>query len=208
VTRIDDLQWDSGGLIPAVVQDAKTGEVLTLAYMNRDSLIRTRELGETVFYSRSRNALWHKGETSGHYQKVMALMADCDRDAVVVQVRPLGPACHTGARTCFFEQVDGFAPAKREGIGFILEELEGVIRERKTTRPTGSYTTSLFEGGLKRILQKVGEEATETIVAALSGDRQETIKESADLIYHLMVGLHEMGISLEEIAAELQSRRR
>jgi phosphoribosyl-AMP cyclohydrolase / phosphoribosyl-ATP pyrophosphohydrolase len=208
VTRIDDLQWDSGGLIPAVVQDAKTGEVLTLAYMNRDSLIRTRELGETVFYSRSRNALWHKGETSGHYQKVMALMADCDRDAVVVQVRPLGPACHTGARTCFFEQVDGFAPAKREGIGFILEELEGVIRERKITRPPRSYTTSLFEGGLKRILQKVGEEATETIVAAMSGDRQETIKESADLIYHLMVGLQEMGISLEEIAAELQSRRR
>jgi phosphoribosyl-AMP cyclohydrolase / phosphoribosyl-ATP pyrophosphohydrolase len=208
VSRIDDLQWDTSGLIPAVVQDANTGEILTLAYMNRESLIRTLELGETVFYSRTRNALWHKGETSGHYQKVMGLMADCDRDAVVVQVQPLGPACHTGARSCFFEHVDGFKPVKRGGIGFILEELEGLIRERKTTRPTGSYTTSLFEGGLKRILQKVGEEATETIVAAMSGDRQETIKESADLIYHLLVGLQEMGISLEEIAAELQSRRR
>jgi phosphoribosyl-AMP cyclohydrolase / phosphoribosyl-ATP pyrophosphohydrolase len=208
VTRIDDLQWDTSGLIPAVVQDANTGEILTLAYMNRESLIRTRELGETVFYSRSRKALWHKGETSGHYQKVMGLMSDCDRDAVVVQVRPLGPACHTGARTCFFEQVDGFTPAKRGGVGFILEELEGLIRERKINRPPRSYTTSLFEGGLKRILQKIGEEATETIVAAMSGDRQETIKESADLIYHLLVGLQEMGISLEEIAAELQSRRR
>jgi phosphoribosyl-ATP pyrophosphohydrolase/phosphoribosyl-AMP cyclohydrolase len=135
-------------------------------------------------------------------------MADCDRDAVVVQVRPLGPACHTGARTCFYEQVDGFAPASRGSIGLILEELEGLIRERKSTRPPGSYTTSLFEGGLKRILQKVGEEATETIVAGMSGDRQETIKESADLIYHLLVGLREMGISLEEIAAELRSRRR
>jgi phosphoribosyl-AMP cyclohydrolase / phosphoribosyl-ATP pyrophosphohydrolase len=208
VTRIDDLQWDTSGLIPAVVQDANTGEILTLAYMNRESLIRTLELGETVFYSRTRNALWHKGETSGHYQKVMGLMADCDRDAVVVQVQPLGPACHTGARTCFFEHVDGFKPSNRGGIGFILKELEALIRERKTTRPTGSYTTSLFEGGLKRILQKVGEEATETIVAAMSGDRQETIRESADLIYHLLVGLQEMGISLEEIAAELQSRRR
>jgi phosphoribosyl-ATP pyrophosphohydrolase/phosphoribosyl-AMP cyclohydrolase len=208
VTRIDDLQWDTSGLVPAVVQDVNTGEVLTLAYMNRESLVRTREMGETVFYSRSRNELWHKGKTSGHYQKVMGLMADCDRDAVVVQVRPLGPACHTGARTCFFERVDGFTPLKQGGIGFILEELEGLIRERKSTRPAGSYTTSLFEGGLKRILQKVGEEATETIVAAMSGDREETIKESADLIYHLLVGLQEMGISLEEIAAELQSRRR
>ena len=206
--RIDDLQWDTNGLIPAVVQDANTGEILTLAYMNRESLIRTRELGETVFYSRSRKALWHKGETSGHYQKVMGLMADCDRDAVVVQVEPLGPACHTGARSCFFEEVEGFAPAKRGDIGFILEELERLIRNRRIERPTGSYTTSLFESGLKRILQKIGEEATETIIAAMSGDRHETIKESADLIYHLLVGFQEMGISLEDIAGELQSRRR
>lgn len=208
MTRIDDLQWDNNGLIPAVVQDASTGEVLTLAYMSRESLNRTRDLGETVFYSRSRNALWHKGETSGHYQKVMGLMADCDRDAVVVQVTPVGPACHTGARSCFFEEVEGFAPAKRGGIGFVLEELERLIRDRRINRPQGSYTTRLFESGLKRIVQKIGEEATETVVAAMSGDRHETIKESADLLYHLLVGLQEMGISLEEIAEELQQRRR
>ena len=208
MTRIDDLQWDNNGLIPAVVQDASTGEVLTLAYMSRESLNRTRDLGETVFYSRSRNALWHKGETSGHYQKVIGLLADCDRDAVVVQVTPVGPACHTGARSCFFEEVEGFAPAKRRGIGLVLEELERLIRDRKINRPQDSYTTRLFESGLKRIVQKIGEEATETVVAAMSGDRHETIKESADLLYHLLVGLQEMGISLEEIAEELQQRRR
>ncbi len=206
--KVKELVWDSAGLIPAVVQDATTGEVLTLAYVSGESLARTRELGETVFYSRSRQSLWHKGETSGHFQKVVSLTADCDCDAVVIRVNPRGPACHTGARSCFFEEVEGFAPNKGGGIGMILGELEQLIRERKLQRPEGSYTTELFNGGRKRILQKVGEEATETVLAGMSGDRQETIKEASDLLYHLLVAFREMDISLEEIAAELRSRRK
>lgn len=206
--RVEELGWDSGGLIPAVVQDATSGEVLTLAYVSRESLAKTRELGETVFFSRSRQSLWHKGETSGNFQRVVSLMADCDFDSVVIRVNPQGPACHTGARSCFFEEVEGFAPAAGGGIGFILGELEQLIRGRKLLRPEGSYTTALFDSGRKRILQKVGEEATETVVAGMSGDREETIKEASDLIYHLLVALREMDISLEEVAAELRSRRK
>ncbi len=208
MNKLDDLQWDSSGLMPAVVQDADTGEVLTLAYVNRKSLEKTRQLGETVFFSRSRQALWHKGETSGNSQKVVSLTADCDKDAVVIRVRPKGPACHTGARSCFFKEVDGFSPSSNTNIGSVLAELEELIRSRKTQRPHGSYTTSLFDRGLKRILQKVGEEAVETVVAGMSGDRQETIRESADLLYHLLVAFREMGISLDDLAAELQSRRK
>lgn len=208
MSTIADLKWGSTGLIPAVVQDASTGEVLAVAYVNRESLSRTLERGETVFYSRSRGALWHKGETSGNVQEVVTLMADCDRDAVVIRVHPKGPACHTGAQSCFFEEVEGFPPHKGGSIGAVLGELELVIRDRKLRRPQGSYTARLFERGLKRILQKVGEEATETVVAGMSGDRAETIKEASDLLFHLMVAFGELDIRLEEVAAELQSRRK
>lgn len=206
--NLEGLRWDAEGLIPAVVQDAGTGEVLTLAYVSRESLAKTRELGETVFFSRNRKALWHKGETSGNTQKVISLMADCDQDAVVIRVDPKGPACHTGARSCFFEEVDGFAAAGAKGIGAILSDLEKLIASRSVDRPKGSYTSRLFESGLKRILQKVGEEATETVVAGMSADRSETIKETADLLFHLLVALRALDISLEDVAAELESRRR
>ncbi len=206
--KLDDLQWDQGGLIPAVVQDAGTGEVLTLAYMSRESLERTRELGETVFFSRSRRELWHKGETSGNFQKVISLGADCDHDAVVIRVRPLGPACHTGARSCFFEEVEGFPRDGEDDIGRILGELERLIALRKAQHPEGSYTAGLFEKGPKRIFQKVGEEAVETVLAGMSGDGSEMIRETSDLLYHLLVALREMEIPLSAIAAELRSRRR
>jgi len=208
MNKLDDLQWDSSGVMPAVVQDADTGEVLTLAYVNRKSLEKTRQLGETVFFSRSRQALWHKGETFGNYQKVVSLAADCDKDALVIRVRPKGPACHTGARSCFFRELEGFSRPSDSNIGSVLAELEQLIAARKTQRPQGSYTTSLFDRGLKRILQKVGEEAVETVVAGMSGDRQETIREGADLLYHLLVAFSEMNISLDDLAGELQSRRK
>lgn len=206
--RIEELRWNADGLLPAVVQDAATGEVLSLAYMNKESLAKTRDLGDTVFFSRSRQSLWHKGETSGNFQKVVSVMADCDQDAVVVRVEPAGPACHTGARSCFFEELDGFAADRRPSIGRVLGELERLIAERKIKKPEGSYTARLFERGLKRMLQKVGEEATETIVAGLGGDRGEAIREVSDLLFHLLVALREMDISLDEVAAELQSRRK
>ena len=208
MNKFDDLQWDSRGLIPAVVQDAASGEVLSLAYISKESLARTRELGETVFFSRSRQTLWHKGESSGNYQKVISVTADCDKDSVLIRVDPAGPACHTGARSCFFEEVDGFAAPKTASIGAILNDLEKLIGERKTRRPEGSYTSKLFDRGLSKILQKVGEEATEMVIAAMSGDRQETIRESSDLLFHLLVSLREMGISLGDIAAELERRRK
>ncbi len=207
--KIKDLKWDSKGLVPVVVQDARTGEVLTLAYMNAESLAKTCELGETVFFSRSRGSLWHKGETSGNYQKVVGLKADCDMDALVVQVVPQGPACHTGARSCFFEPVEGFEPMDDlASIGRTLGELEQVIADRKAHRPEGSYTARLLDKGLKRIMQKVGEEAVETVVAGIGGDREETVRETADLLYHLLVGLSALDIQLRDVAVELQKRRK
>ncbi len=206
--KTEELRWGSDGLIPAVVQDAATGEVLTLAYMNRESLARTRELKETVFYSRSRQSLWHKGESSGNSQTVISVMADCDQDALVVRVDPRGPACHTGARSCFFEEVEGFDPAQGRSLGAVLGELERLISSRKLERPEGSYTARLFDKGIKRILQKVGEEATETVVAGMGGDREETIREASDLLFHLLVALRELNITLDDVAAELQSRRK
>lgn len=206
--KIEELQWNSNGLIPAVVQDAATGEVLTVAYMNPQSLSRTRDLREAVFYSRSRQSLWHKGETSGNFQRIVSIMTDCDQDALVVRVDPQGPACHTGARSCFFEEVEGFAADRGQSMGAILGELERVIATRKLQRPEGSYTAKLFDKGLKRILQKVGEEATETVVAGMSGDRKETVREVSDLLFHILVALREMGISLDEVATELRSRRK
>ena len=194
---IEKAKFGADGLIPAVVQDARTREVLTVAYMNKEALQLTIEKSETWFWSRSRQQLWHKGETSGNSQKVTKLSLDCDRDTVLVEVEPLGPACHTGSYSCF-----GVEPAL-EGI---LQELYAVIEERKERRPEGSYTTYLFNSGLDKILKKVGEEATETIVAAKNDDGR-LPSESADLLYHLIVLLVERGVTLDEIARELKQRR-
>ena len=199
---IENLKFDEKGLIPAIVTDADSGEVLTLAYMNRESLEITMREGRTCFWSRSRQELWRKGETSGNVQRVVSITADCDRDALVVKVRKTGPACHLGNDSCFVDLLhEGEEPE-----GFSLGSLMTLIEGRKTEKKEGSYTTYLFEKGLDKILKKVGEECTEVIIAAKGGDRGETIYEVADLTYHVMVLMVEMGISLEEIKAELASR--
>jgi phosphoribosyl-ATP pyrophosphohydrolase/phosphoribosyl-AMP cyclohydrolase len=208
MAKIEDLKWDTNGLIPAVVQDAETGEVLTLAHMSSESLVRTKDLGETVFFSRSRQTLWHKGESSGHYQKVVTVLADCDRDALVVKVRPAGPACHTGAHSCFYEVLEGFSPTVEKNLGSIMAELEKLIADRMSQRPEGSYTVKLLDKGLRRVLQKLGEEAVETVIAGLSGDKEETVRETADLLFHLLVALGAMEIPLGKVAGELQKRRK
>jgi phosphoribosyl-ATP pyrophosphohydrolase/phosphoribosyl-AMP cyclohydrolase len=194
---IEKAKFGADGLIPAVVQDARTREVLTVAYMNKEALQLTIEKNETYFWSRSRQQLWHKGETSGNSQKVTKVSLDCDSDTVLVEVEPLGPACHTGSYSCF-----GAEPVL-EGI---LQELYSIIEERKERRPEGSYTTYLFNSGLDKILKKIGEEATETIVAAKNDDGR-LPSESADLLYHLIVLLVERGVTLDEIARELKQRR-
>ena len=199
--NIADVKFDERGLIPAIVQDANTREVLTLAYMNRESLEKTIETRETWFWSRSRNELWHKGETSGNTQQVIDLVADCDGDAIVVVVKPAGPACHTGARSCFDlkEQVD---------LGVLLAQLYTLIETRKRDRPEGSYTTYLFDHGLDKILKKVGEESAETIIAAKNEDAKPLVAEVSDLIYHLLVLLVARGVSLEDVRDELAQRRK
>ena len=199
--NIDDLKFDERGLIPAIVQDARTREVLTLAYMNEESLARTIETGQTWFWSRSRNELWHKGETSGNTQNVVALHSDCDKDAIVVLVNPAGPACHTGARSCFD------STAADEDLGLLLNSLYELIESRERERPEGSYTTYLFNNGLDKILKKVGEESAETIIAAKNEDGVRLTAEVADLVYHLLVLLVARGVSLDQIRAELASRR-
>lgn len=199
--NIDELNFDERGLIPAIVQDARTREVLTLAYMNEESIARTIETGETWFWSRSRNELWHKGETSGNTQSVVALHSDCDNDAIVVLVNPAGPACHTGARSCFD------STAADEDLGLLLNTLYELIESREHERPQGSYTTYLFNSGLDKILKKVGEETAETIIAAKNEDRTRLTAEVADLVYHLLVLLVARGVTLDEICAELASRR-
>ena len=195
---LDNAKFGADGLIPAVVQDAHTREVLTVAYMNKEALQLTLERHETHFWSRSRQQLWHKGETSGNFQRVLKVSLDCDQDAVLVEVEPRGPACHTGSYSCF-----GMEP-NLEGV---LQELYEVIEKRKEQRPEGSYTTYLFNSGLDKILKKVGEEATETIVAAKNPDSGRLISETGDLAYHLLVLLVERGITLDEISRELRARR-
>ena len=202
-THLDRLKFDDNGLIPAIVQDAVTREVLTLAYMNAESLARTLETNETWFWSRSRKELWHKGETSGHTQRVIELIADCDNDAVVVLVEPAGPACHTGARSCFGDT----AVIDQLNLGNVLEQLYGLVRERELARPEKSYTTYLFNEGLDKILKKVGEESTETIVAAKNDAIEPLVSEVSDLLYHLIVLLVARGVSLEQIRDELAKRR-
>ena len=199
---IDTLKFDDRGLIPAVVQDARTGRVLTLAYMNRESLGISMEKGLTCFWSRSRNELWLKGETSGNYQHIVSITADCDRDALVVKVIPDGPACHLGTESCFENPVWESEELHDFDLGMLMKLIEG----RKTNPQEGSYTTYLFDKGLDKILKKVGEECTEVIIAGKAEDKAETIYEISDLVYHVMVLMIEAGISLEDIRAELASR--
>ena len=200
--NINELKFDKDGLIPAIVVDAITKKVLTLAYMNKESLQISMEKGLTCFWSRSRQELWLKGETSGNYQHIVSITADCDKDALVVVVEKDGPACHTGSDSCFENTVW----ESDELQEFSYEGLMKLIEGRKTDKKEGSYTTYLFEKGLDKILKKVGEESTEVIIAAKAEDRDETIYEIADLAYHVMVLMIEAGISLEDIHRELASR--
>ena len=200
--NIDELKFDEKGLIPAIVVDSVSKKVLTLAYMNKESLAIPMEKKLTCFYSRSRQELWLKGETSGNYQHVVSITADCDNDALVVVVEPDGPACHTGAESCFFNDVWQNDELKEFSLGGLVK----LIESRKTEKTEGSYTTYLFEKGIDKILKKVGEECTEVIIAAKADDKKETIYEIADLAYHTLVLMIQMGISLEDIHKELASR--
>ena len=200
---IEKLKFDEKGLIPAIVIDDESGEVLTLAYMNKESLGISLEKKLTCFWSRSRQELWLKGETSGNYQHIVSITADCDMDALTVRVRKDGPACHTGENSCFFNKVmenEEIAPAF--SVDALVEMLEG----RKTNPKEGSYTTYLFEKGIDKILKKVGEECTEVIIAGKADDKAETIYEISDLMYHVLVLMIEMGISVDDIMKELASR--
>ena len=198
---INTLKFDEKGLIPAIVVDAITKQVLTLAYMNRESLAISMEKGMTCFWSRSRQELWLKGETSGNYQHIVSITADCDYDALVVKVKKDGPACHTGAESCFHNPVMG-----EEKAPFRMEGLYDLLMDRKATLPEGSYTTYLFNKGLDKILKKVGEESTEVIIAAKAQDRAETVYEIADLAYHVLVLMANQGITVADIREELASR--
>ncbi|MBQ8686074.1 MAG: bifunctional phosphoribosyl-AMP cyclohydrolase/phosphoribosyl-ATP diphosphatase HisIE [Clostridia bacterium] len=200
--KTEELKFDKDGLIPAIVVDTVTKEVLTLAYMNKESLEITLTKGLTCFYSRSRRQLWLKGETSGNYQHVVSVTADCDKDALVVKVEKDGPACHTGAESCFFNPLY----INEEKHEFSLRGLYGLLLDRKAQMPQGSYTTYLFEKGLDKILKKVGEESTEVIIAGKAQDKKETIYEIADLAYHIMVLMVQSGITVDEVRAELASR--
>ena len=201
-TLVSGLKFDEKGLIPVVVQDYVTHEVLTLAYMNRESLKITLEEKRTCFYSRSRQCLWRKGETSGNVQRVVSITADCDKDALVVDVIKSGPACHTGAESCFFNPVYVSDELKQ----FTWQGLYELIEGRKTNPKEGSYTTYLFDKGLEKILKKVGEESTEVIIAGSKRDKEETVYEISDLAYHVMVLMIELGISVEDITKELEKR--
>lgn len=200
--NIDELKFDEKGLIPAIVVDSVTKKVLTLAYMNRESLQISMEKELTCFYSRSRQELWLKGETSGNYQHIVSITADCDKDALVVVVEKDGPACHTGSDSCFFNDV--FQSENRSE--FSLQGLYDLLVGRMKDRPEGSYTTYLFDKGIDKILKKVGEECTEVIIAGKADDKRETVYELADLAYHAMVLMVQMGISVEDVHNELASR--
>lgn len=200
--NIDELKFDEKGLIPAIVVDAKTKKVLTLAYMNKESLKISMEKELTCFWSRSRQELWLKGDTSKNYQHIVSITADCDKDALVVMVEPDGPACHKGTTSCFNDEV--FQSEKRHEFSY--EGLMKLIEGRKTDRKEGSYTTYLFDKGIDKILKKIGEETTEVIIAAKAEDKKETVYEIADLAYHVMVLMVEQGITLEDIHNELASR--
>ena len=199
---INELKFDQNGLIPAVIVDAITKKVLTVAYMNKESLEISMQKGLTCFWSRSRNELWLKGETSGNYQHIVSITADCDNDALVVMVEKDGPACHKGTDSCFTNTVWQSESLQE----FSIQSLYDMLKDRQIKKPEGSYTTYLFEKGIDKILKKVGEESTEVIIAAKADDKKETVYELADLIYHAMVLMVEMGISVEDVHKELASR--
>lgn len=199
---INELKFNEKGLIPAIVVDSLSGKVLTLAYMNKESLKISMEKKLTCFFSRSRQELWLKGETSGNYQHIVSITADCDKDALVVVVEKDGPACHTGTESCFTAPVFESDELSRFTMDGLYELLEG----RKANLPEGSYTTYLFQKGIDKILKKIGEESTEVIIAAKADDKKETVYEIADLAYHIMVMMVEMGISVDDIRKELASR--
>jgi phosphoribosyl-ATP pyrophosphohydrolase/phosphoribosyl-AMP cyclohydrolase len=222
---VKQLKWNADGLLPAIVQDAVSKEVLMLAYMNEQALERSLKTGETWFWSRSRNSLWHKGETSGNVQKIQSIAYDCDADTLLIKVIPAGPACHTGKYSCFYSQLRqageeardaaDTAPAQAaggdagsgDGSRFrMLSVLEAVIASREAERPEGAYTTYLFEKGLDKILKKVGEETAEVIIAAKNRDNDELRYEVSDLIFHLMVLLREAKLPLDEVMKELERR--
>src|SRR5437660_7412784 len=209
--NFDEIRFDEHGLVAAVVQDAQTSEVLTLAYMNEESLRRTIETGETWFWSRSRAQLWHKGATSGNTQRVVSVTVDCDGDALRILVLPNGPACHKGEESCFHnlihESPNAIEQRKDRSIGDVLNELYSVIESRKRELPEGSYTSYLFEQGLDKILKKLGEETSEAIIAAKNEDRDALIREVSDLLYHLVVLLAQRGVTLSEVRDELARRR-
>ena len=200
--NIEELKFDQNGLIPAIVVDSLTKKVLTLAYMNKESLKISIEKELTCFYSRSRNELWLKGETSGNYQHIVSITADCDKDALVVVVEKDGPACHKGTDSCFTAPLYISENRNEFSMDGLYELLEG----RKRDLPEGSYTTYLFQKGIDKILKKIGEESTEVIIAAKADDKSETVYEIADLAYHIMVMMVEMGISVDDIRKELASR--
>ncbi len=201
--NVSDVKFDQNGLVPAIVQDFYTGEVLTLAYMNKESLEITIKEGKTCFYSRSRACLWRKGETSGNFQHVVSITAECDNDALVVKVIKDGPACHTGCESCFFNLLH---LANEVDEPFSMDGLYELITGRKIEQKEGSYTTYLFNKGKEKILKKVGEECTEVVIGAMKDSREETIYEISDLAYHLLVLMVEMGITPDDIRAELASR--
>jgi phosphoribosyl-ATP pyrophosphohydrolase/phosphoribosyl-AMP cyclohydrolase len=209
---IEEIKFDERGLVPVVVQDFITRQVLTLAYMNSESLTRTVETKETWFFSRSRASLWHKGETSGNTQLVKDILVDCDSDALTILVEPRGPACHTGQQTCFHNELQEAARSEANAdrvsdLGAVLDQLYGLIETRERERPAGSYTTYLFDQGLDKILKKVGEEASETIIAAKNSDPSLLAGEVSDLLYHLLVLMVERGVTLEQVGEELTRRR-
>ena len=199
-------------LIPAIAQDARTGAVLMVAYMNHESLTRTIESGQAWFYSRSRQELWHKGATSGHFLNIVEIRPDCDGDVILLKVNPDGPACHTGSETCFYQDFDTsdwqLEPAARDQLGATLAELAMTVAQRRKDMPEGSYTASLFERGTERIALKVIEEGGETALAAMAKAPDRVRAEAADLLYHLVILLEDAGVSLDEVAAELADRRR
>lgn len=199
-----NVKFNEQGLITAVVQDAQSKQVLTVAYMNEESLQKTLETGETWFFSRSRNELWNKGATSGNTQKVVSITADCDQDALVVEVVPAGPACHNGTTSCFTEEL--YKVEERPGSVAILTQLKDVIAQREIDMPEGAYTTYLFDKGIDKICKKVGEEATEVVIGAKNRDKEEVKWEAADLIYHLLVLLQEQKVDVYEVLDVLQKR--
>ena len=215
---LDNIKFDSNGLVPAIVQDVKDNQVLMMAYMNRESLQLTIGTGKTHFYSRSRNRLWQKGETSGHFQLVRSIDYDCDGDTILVKVEQIGGACHTGQYSCFHnrlveetetvDQTPTFSSGRMyDQLGAVLTELYNVVKDRQENPKEGSYTNYLFDKGLDKILKKIGEESAETIIASKNRDKEEIIYEVSDLLYHLMVLLVDRGVALEDIAEELKKRR-